>query len=184
MHTYMVKDKWIPIKGTTKLRIGDPSYFEEIEAGSTNKNLKNITFDGNIVAAPLGAMRIYVDSDAAGFSEIGVTVIQAADIKTLKMYAEGQHYPDKLKKVHKLGCDTADFKVETKFNYDDFHTGADGQYGVINHYKMYYGMILDLWFDTDLFNSEEIEKRMLRLFPKSRNKELVDFVKSIPLELH
>ena len=183
MINYMVSDKWIPVKGTTKLKIGDPWYFEEMEAGSTNKNLKNLTFDGNVTAAPLGAMRIFVE-DFEGITTIGVTVIQAANLDVLKAYSEEKHWPSVLKKFYELGCDTARFEIETKYNYDEFHTGADGYYGDLSHYKTHYGMRLHLYFDTDLFSSKEIEERMLKLFPKSNNKELVDFVNSIELDLH
>ena len=167
----ILKEKTYEVKGTTKLRIGDPMYFEDIAAGSTNKYLKEITFNGNISAAPLGRIKIQevreVDEKFT-FTYILVSIVQGMNNQMLDVYINGKYYPSKVKKQYELGCDTAQFEMATKYGYDLFHTGADGFYGNLIVNKQHFGMILSLDFDTDLFTFDEIEKRMLKLFPERK----------------
>lgn len=170
----LIEEKIFDVKGTTKLVIGDPLYFEQMEAGSTNQNLKKLTFNGNISAAPIGKLIVqlnkieYDDYGGGCYDSIDVTVVQASRPKDLDVYANGQYYPKLVKAEYKLGCDTARFEMETKYGSDLFHTGADGYYGDLIHNKQYYGMILHLSFDTDMFNYDEICERMLNLFPERK----------------
>ena len=169
----VLKEKMYEVKGTTRLIIGDPMYFEEIEAGSTNKYLKEITFNGNISAAPLGRMKIQEIRETEGkfsFTYILVSIVQGVNNQMLDVYMNGRYYPTKVKKQYELGCDTAQFEMTTKYGSDLFHTGADGFYGNLIVNKQHFGMILSLDFDTDLFTFEEIEKRMLKLFPERKEK--------------
>ena len=62
------------------------------------------------------------------------------------------------------------FSSRTKYGYDLFHTGADGFYGDLIVNKQYFGMILMLDFDADLFTYEEVKDRMLKLFPERKEK--------------
>ena len=167
----ILKEKTYEVKGTTKLRIGDPMYFEDMSAGSTNKYLKEITFNGNISAAPLGRIKIQevreVDEKFT-FTYILVSIVQGMNNQMLDVYINGKYYPSKVKKQYELGCDTAQFEMATKYGYDLFHTGADGFYGNLIVNKQHFGMILSLDFDTDLFTFDEIEKRMLKLFPERK----------------
>lgn len=169
----VLKEDVFDVKGTTKLRIGDPCYFEEMTAGSTNDYLKEITFNGNISAAPLGRLRVRLvnHKDTFDFDSIEVMIAQGKVDKQLDTYMSDKYFPNKVKKKYQLGCDTAQFEMATKYGYDLFHTGADGFYGDLIVNKQYYGMILMLDFDTDLFDYQEIIDRMLRLFPirKERN---------------
>ncbi len=171
--TVVLKEKTYEVKGTTRLIIGDPMYFEEIEAGSTNKYLKEITFNGNISAAPLGRMKIQEIRETEGklsFTYILVSIVQGINNQMLDTYISGRYYPTKVKKQYELGCDTAQFEITTKYGSDLFHTGADGFYGNLIVNKQHFGMILSLDFDTDLFTFKEIEKRMLNLFPERKEK--------------
>ena len=167
----ILKEKTYEVKGTTKLRIGDPMYFEDIAAGSTNKYLKEITFNGNISAAPLGRIKIQEIremDEKFTFTYILVSIVQGMNNQMLDVYINGKYYPSKVKKQYELGCDTAQFEMATKYGYDLFRTGADGFYGNLIVNKQHFGMILSLDFDTDLFTFDEIEKRMLKLFPERR----------------
>ena len=167
----VLKEKTYEVKGTTKLRIGDPMYFEEIAAGSDNKYLKEITFNGNISAAPLGRMKIQEVRETDGkftFTYILVSIVQGINNQMLDVYINGRYYPTKVKKQYELGCDTAQFEMATKYGYDLFHTGADGFYGNLIVNKQHFGMILSLDFDTNLFTFDVIEKRMLKLFPERK----------------
>lgn len=169
----VLRERIYEVKGTTRLIIGDPMYFEEINAGSTNKYLKEITFNGNISAAPLGRMKIQEVIETEGkftLTYILVSIVQGINNQMLDTYINGRYYPTKVKKQYELGCDTAQFKMATKFNSDLFYTGADGFYGNLIVNKQHFGMILSLDFDTDLFTFEEIEKRMLNLFPIRKEK--------------
>lgn len=173
MTDVILREDIFDIKGTTKLKIGDPSYFEEMEFGSTNKYLKEITFNGNISAAPLGKLRTQLVNhmyEEFECDSIEVTVVQGKNIQQLDTYLSGKCFTNKIKKRYQLGCDTAQFEMVTKYGYDLFHIGADGYYGDLIVNKQYFGMILMLDFDTDLFDYQEIINRMLRLFPIRRER--------------
>ena len=168
-----IKEKVFDIKGTTKLMIGDPWYFEQMKAGSKNENLKKLTFNGNIMTAASGKLRVrlnkvnYESEYGNGeYNSIDVTVAQSGVSKELDIYMEGKYFPAYLKEDHQLGCDTARFEMTTKYGSDLFHTGGDGYYGDIYHMKKGHGMLLNLSFDTDMFDYDEIVDRMLKLFPE------------------
>lgn len=138
--------------------------FERIDDGAE----KNLVFDGNISAAPLGKLKmqqLHVKEGDIEYDTIDVSVFQARSPKVLDLYLEEKHYPSQIKKEIELGCDTAEFYIETKFGSDTFHTGSDGYYGFMYQYKQYYGMKLYLSFDADLFEYDEVKERMLKLFP-------------------
>lgn len=171
-NTTILKEKQIFVHGSKKIKIGDPSYFKALEAGSTNKNLLKLTFDGCISWAPIAKMKIqlqkvdYTSEYGDGsYKEILVTIGQSGFEKEVSTYLNGMYYPDLLAKKYQLGCDTAEFEFHTQYGSDLFHTGADGYYGDLFKFKRQHGMLLMLSFDADLFTFEEIEKRMLRLYP-------------------
>lgn len=167
----IIREEIINVKGTTRLTVGDPMYLQNIANGTDNGCEKKLVFDGNISAAPLGRMQIrqtHIEEDGLAFDTIEVIIFQAKDSKILDLYQSGRYYPSMLKKDIDLGCDTARFTITTKFGYDEFHTGADGYYGHMFWYKQYYGMMLGLSFDTDLFEFDEIKDRMLALFPERK----------------
>lgn len=167
----IIKEKIIPVWGTTKLCVGDPYYLINIKNGTDKGRMKDLVFDGSISAAKYGKMQIalrhyyYFDSDIE-FDMITVTIVQGSVERMLDVYLEGKYFKDTLKEQKELGCDTACFEITTKFGFDNFHTGADGYYGTLCKYKQHYGMMLDLSFYADLFSFDEIEERMLKLFPK------------------
>ena len=85
----VLKEKTYEVKGTTRFKIGDPMYFEDMVAGSTNKYLKEITFDGNISAAPLGRMKIQEIRETDGkftFTYILVSIVQGINNQMLDVY--------------------------------------------------------------------------------------------------
>lgn len=172
----VIRENIYDVKGTTKLKIGDPLYFEEIAAGSKNNYLKKITFDGFISAAPIGKLKVQLnkiksDSYYKGeYDAIDVTVAQAFSPKDLETYMNGQYYPKLVKGEYQLGCDTARFGMVTKYGSDLFKTGGDGYYGNLIHNQQHYGMILNLSFDCDMFDYDEVCERMLKLFPERKSK--------------
>ena len=175
----LLKEAKFPIKGTTRLHIGDPDYFEEIKNGTDNKNLKKVTFDGNISAAPKGIMHIRlweVKDNSLSWNTLTVDVYQGNKLDIAGTYCKGSYYPKGVKTDCELGCDSASFEIETKFGYDKFYTGASGYYGELKAMKQYYGMILHLDFDDDLYDFDEIVQRMKALWPESKNKDEIDFV--------
>ena len=168
--SYMIlKSEIIDVKGTTKLRIGDPGYFEELSSPHLSQKartrLEAITFDGMITAAPSGKLKISLIKDEHGYDFIDVMVVQSMWGEVLENYLNELFCEDKLKKKYELGCDHAKFEIQTKYGYDLFMTGGDGYYGSLYHMKRNYGMILYLGFDGDLFSYDEIKDRMLKLFP-------------------
>ena len=167
----IIKEDIIDVKGTTKLIVGDPMYLDRIADGTDDGAEKELVFDGNISAAPLGKLRIrqlHAIEEGLEFDTIEVNVFQASKPSLFNVYLADKYYPDAVKKDVELGCDTARFTIETKFGYDEFHTGADGYYGHMSQYKQYYGMRLDLSFDADLFDFDDVKERMLALFPKRK----------------
>lgn len=184
MATKVLKEKFFPIMGTTKLRIGDPMYFEQLkENPEKNKGCKKLIYDGNISAAPLGLMKVTqneVTEDDLTWEDIVVEVYTGSNIEQLKVYANEQYFgSDTLKKKIDLACDSASFEIETKYGYQHFHTGADGYYGNLLVFKQYYGMNLFLAFDADLFEFDDIVSSMLDLFPRYRQVELEKLVNSL-----
>lgn len=165
----IIKEKIIPVWGTTKLCVGDPYYLISIKNGTDKGCMKDLVFDGSISAAKNGKIRIalrhYSENDIE-FDMITVTIVQGSVERMLDVYLEGKYFKDTLKEQKELGCDTACFEITTKFGFDNFDTGADGYYGTLCKYKQHYGMMLDLSFDADLYSFDEIEERMLKLFPK------------------
>ena len=154
----IIKEEIIDVKGTTKLIVGDPMYLDRIADSIDDGAEKKLVFDGNISAAPLGKLRI---------RQLHI-IEEGLEFDTIEVNVADKYYPDAVKKDMELGCDTARFTIETKFGYDEFHTGADGYYGHMSQYKQYYGMRLDLSFDADLFDFDDVKERMLALFPKRK----------------
>lgn len=173
----IIREETIPIIGTTKLVIGDPLYLDAISNNKAVGSMKDLVFSGNIIASPLGVLRIREtentykineDGKEKSFKSIDVEVYQGAEEDMLKTYLDGKYYTDAAKKPKELGCDTASYTIQTKYSYDEIHTGADGQYGYIIPMKTHFGMILKLYFATDIFTFDEVKKRMLALFPERK----------------
>ncbi len=157
------------VQGTTKLNIYD---------GGFPQPKSKLEFFGNISSAPLGKVKIerihikdtYEMPDGKklplDYERIYVTVAQSSKEEELDVYIAGKYYPQFCKAEYNLNCETAHFDIETKFGSDSFDTGADGYYGHLIQMKQYHGMFLELDFAGDLFTIDEIETRMLKLWPK------------------
>lgn len=169
-----VNKKRFSIKPFKKIMIGDPSYFEEMEQGSTNKFLKEITCDFKTTTCKVGSVVIKEETSSLYFDnnskpminrEINVDFYLASDERQLSIYENGKWFgKDTLKKNYDLACDTARFEMIIDNEYDEFMTGADGYYGQVKQLKQYYGLIGHLYFDGNLFSFEEICNRMNGLF--------------------
>lgn len=158
----IIEERIIPVQGTTKLHLYDPGY---------DQKGTNYEFKGNISSAPYGLLRLrkvevtHTDSKFA-YEQFDVDIFQAKNEQVLYVYADGEFYPDKIKKSYWLNCETAQFEMETKFGSHRFLTGGDGDYALLHHMKQYYGMILHMWFNTDENTLDDLEKILLELFMK------------------
>ncbi len=158
----ILAEKTIPVQGTTRLEIFDKGYDQ---SGS------NSEFHGNISSAPLGLLRlrrVRVDYPGLSWEQYDVDIFQASWEDVLNSYAGGKHYPDQVKKIYELSCETASFFIKTKYGSELFSTDGDGDYGKLYHMKQYFGMILHLEFDDDMFSFEELEDKFLKLFKKRK----------------
>lgn len=99
---------------------------------------------------------------------LGTGLLYTGQPFMLDTYLGEQYYNGTIVKNIDLGCDTAHFEIHTKYGSDEFHTGADGYYGHLYKYKQGFGMDLNLSFDAEMFDYEEIKQRMLKLFPERK----------------
>lgn len=167
----ILKEEIIDVRGTTKLTVGDPMYLENIANGTDRGCEKKLVFDGSISGAPLGKLRIrkiHCTENELEWDIIDVSVFQAGQPFMLDTYLGEQYYNGTIVKNIDLGCDTAHLEIHTKYGSDEFHTGADGYYGHLYKYKQGFGMDLNLSFDAEMFDYEEIKQRMLKLFPERK----------------
>lgn len=151
-----------------KIRIGDPLYFERLENGEDCKIYKNLVCDIKTTCCKVGMVRInesVINAEFGDFNQIDVDVFLAYNDEQLDVYKNGQWYGEKtLKHIYNLGCDTASYEIEVDGRYEKVHTGGDGYYGELRQMKQYYGLMLSLSFDGDLFAFDEVEKLMDYLF--------------------
>lgn len=155
-----------PIK---HLRIGDPSYFEELadENCDNAKALKSLTFDGNIRCCDVGEIvisEVQYDTEYGenkkplSFTSIEVTICQGSRQEFVNIYKEGNHYKGTVRDERELACDTACFEIDIDGRFDEIDTGADGYYGYLWKFKEPYGAVLSLSLDGDLFSFEDVVK--------------------------
>lgn len=178
MNENILREELIPIKGTTRLWVGDPWY-------APMQDNRNIVFNSSISAAPLGLLRlrevegVYEDLGMP-YNDYVIDIWQASSSEKLRVYLEGKYYKNTLKKEMDLGCDTACFEIGTKYASDQFKTGADGYFGHIKQYKQYYGMHLELSLCGDMFEYDELKNRLLKVFPEDKkNKNLLLAARSV-----
>ena len=156
------------IKPFKHIRIGDPMYFDNIEAGIDVQRYKKFVCDIKTTCCKVGAIKIEEHTnhyDFGDFNHINVDVFLAHNHEQLDVYKDGCWYgEDTLKKRYELGCDTARYEIEVDGRYEEVHTGADGFYGELQHMKQYYGLMLNLSFDASLFSFEDVERLMDYLF--------------------
>lgn len=170
----ILKEETFDVCGTTKLTVGDPMYLEAIADGTDKDCEKKLVFDGSISGAPLGKLRIreiHCIENGLEWDVVDVSVFQAGQLFMLETYLSEKYYNGTIIKDIDLGCDTACFEICTKFGSDKFDTGADGYYGHLYKYKQHFGMELKLDFDGGLYDFEEVEQRMLELFPERKREK-------------
>lgn len=154
------------------IRIGDPSYFEEMANDSKNKRLKDLTCNIKTTCCKVGSLKIDEIEETMTFNEkpytvkyYNVSVLLASTPEQLEVYESGLWYGEQsLKKQYTLGCDTACYEIIVDGRYEKIYTGADGYYGTLKHLKQYYGLMLDLSFDASLFDLDELETKLNHLF--------------------
>lgn len=163
----IMERKVFKIKPFKTLKVGDPSYFEEMEESSNNKHLKDLTCDIKTRCCKIGSLMIEkkeITQDNFSFEEIDITVCLAENQKQLYTYEAGRYFKDTLKKEYELGCDTAKFEINVDDRYSLIDTYADGYYGQLLHFKQGYGLILSLSLDADMYKFDEVVKRFSYLF--------------------
>lgn len=164
----VIKMSEYKIKPFRHIRIGDPMYFERLESGENPKIYEDLICEIKTTCCKTGMVRInesLINTDYGDFNQIDVDVFLAKNEEQLEVYKNGQWYGEKTLKHHyNLGCDTASYEIEVDGRYEKVHTGSDGYYGELRQMKQYYGLMLSLSFDGDLFSFEEIERIMDYLF--------------------
>lgn len=167
-NTTIVRTSEYKIKPFKNIRIGDPLYFDKIEAGEDVARYQDLVCDIKTTCCKVGMIRIEeitIHAEFGDFNQIEVEVFLAFNNPQLDVYKDGCWFGEEtLKKKYELGCDTASFEIEVDGRYEEVHTGSDGYYGELKHLKQYYGIMLSLSFDADLFSFDEIEKKMDYLF--------------------
>lgn len=159
-------------KSLNRLLIGDEMYFEAIENGEDAGCEKELIFNESLRLIKNGKIKIdeiHSEEEFNGsmldIDTIRVTIAGASSEDKVDVYLDGRWYGEKSVKVnHTLGCDTASFIIETPYGYDKFDTGADGYYGQAYKFKEYFGFMVILDLDADLFSFDEIENKMKYLF--------------------
>ena len=167
------------INAPKKLIVGDPWYLEAIENKTDRGCEKKITFIRKRMPSKLDWIccvkevenEFDYENETIKYTTIIVSLIGVStelntETKTsiINAFKEGYYHPKLLSKQGALGCDTAEFIIETNKGYDSFHTGGDGAYGSYMTYKNNYGYNIELSFDADLFNFDDIVKRIKNLF--------------------
>lgn len=164
----VIKTVEYKIKPFKKIRVGDPLYFDRLEAGEESKIYKDLVCDIKTTCCKVGTVRVeesVISTEYGEFNQIDVDVFLAYNDEQLEVYKNGQWMGEKtMKHCYTLGCDTASYEIEVDGRYEKVHTGSDGYYGELRQMKQYYGLMFSLSFDGDLFSFEEVEKMMDYLF--------------------
>lgn len=174
-----MRNEEFKINAPKKLIIGDPMYLEAIENGTDTGCEKKITFIRKRMPRNLDWV-CFVDEVEDSFDFKGRQITHASSIVKLigitnnisleqqqnfiQAFKNDMYHPKLVKTQGELGCDTAEFIIDTDKSYDNFHTGADGYYGNYMVYKDNLVFKIDLSFDSDMFGFDEIVKRMKSLF--------------------
>jgi hypothetical protein len=175
--TKILRKTKFEVKPFRSVRIGDPYYFEEMENGSSNKYLKDITCDfpkipfSNRFAGVVlteseteweenslsGKYRSYeVMFYMAKKDEIGNRIIQTE--------LDDRYFPSMLKKEYHLGCDTAQFDICIDGKFENFQTGGDGWYGYCHHYRNNNAHVFAFSLDDDMTSYEEMTEYIRHTF--------------------
>lgn len=150
----------IEINPPKKLIIGDPMYLERGIADGLTCQWKRLSYVSNLKAE----IEVYEETfDNFKYSVVRLYVLpeeRLNDIHRSEEESDGFVYYPKLVsgKVIELGCDTAAFIVETDKGHMKIHTGADGYYGIAIKYRNKLGIQVELNFDSDMADYEELVK--------------------------
>ena len=141
------------INKSNKILIADPSYLDDPKLLAKphcvfNKTFDKLTDSNNI--AVFTALEI--TEDDLDFRCITVNIIVG------DLYGQD----GSVLRESEIGCDTACFCIETDHGYDEFHTGADGEYGYYKYTES--GYEIELSFDASLFTFDEVVHRITKLF--------------------
>ena len=183
--------KLVPIKPFKEISVGDPMYFEDLDAEERipgtiskkmKKNLENLTLDTKTSCCKQGIVAISEIEEDLGYGDERYSYIimdvalsckgtfQAAE-KDFLVYLTDRHYVNSVKKEHELGCDGARFEICVDGRFDEVQTGADGFYGYAAELKQYSGFQMSLTFDSDLFSVEDVENLASYWFVKDERPE-------------
>ena len=179
MNITILSEKTYDIKPFSRVKIGDPLYFEEMENGSTNENLRTLTCDiDNITTSNRKAgARIrklkcdYHDEDMDYddvYYELTFYTARKTDVaeKIVEAELNGEYYVDLLKESRDLGCDTAEFIMWIDDNFSSIHTLADGHYGNMSRYKYNSVYVFNIVLNENAISWDKMEQMVKQFFNK------------------
>lgn len=177
MNITILNEKTYDIKPFSRVKIGDPLYFEEMANGSTNNNLKSLTCDiDNITTsnrkagARIRKLKLdYLDEDMDYddvYYELTFYTARKTDVAENIVEAElnGEYYVHLLKESRDLGCDTAEFIMYIDDNFGSFHTLSDGHYGNISRYKYNAVYVFNILLNENASSWDQMNRMVEQFF--------------------
>ena len=165
MKMTILQEGIMSVKPFESVIIGDPLYFEEMENGSTNENLKNLTCDiqniettNHVAGVTLRLLECDYNDEDLDFVDLcyELKFYTAKNTKLAQkiVYAElGDEYIPELREEFKeFGCDTAKFTLGVDDYLEDISTMSDGYYGYMSRYKNDDAYIFTLHLDAAIFD--------------------------------
>ena len=164
----VLKEKTYTIKPLKKLTVGDPMYLDEINNGTATKGMKKLVVDTSVRCCKYGKAKLsLIESTEDGFTWQQLVLKIGSGSKPIMpdAYLNGQWFGKNTVKEEKdLGCDTARFYLSINDkDFGEIPTGGDGYFGFFRKYKEYYGAEIELAFDTDWHDWNEIEDMIRQL---------------------
>lgn len=157
---------FVPMK---KLIIGDPDYLESIEKKENAALLKRLVC--NVRPKKVNYGKLIIEETKTKYpelkseiSEIEITFLLGNTQEQIAVYESNRYYQHTVYKKLQLGCDCAEFIIETEHGYDEFHTGADGYYGDVMIFKQGFGLTGNISLDGSLFDFDDVIKTFKYLF--------------------
>lgn len=174
MNITVVKEQAYDIKPFSRVKLGDP---EEMEKGSTNKNLKTLTCEiekistsNRTAGARIRKLKVdFYDEDMDYFNEYYVLTFYTArktDVaeKIVEAELNGDYYHALIKETYDFGCDTSEFIMRVDDNFGTIHTLADGLFGYISRYKYNVVYVFNIFQKEEASSWLEMERIVEQFF--------------------
>jgi hypothetical protein len=182
MQEKVVKEKIFSVKPFSYVRIGDPMYFEQMQEGDKNKALRELTCTFEKIPKTNREAKVRIREIVSDFKDEGKPYCftqyemlfytarkTPLASKIIEAELDGKYYPDLIKRESELGCDTARFEMTINENWDEIHTGADGFFGMLHHYKNNEAYVFSIMLDEDMTSWEEVEQYVQYFFDGVKN---------------